>query len=126
MVCLPSSSAGAPMTRRMASSPVRRRVVYPQHPWPRPSARDGGERSQGREGECMDGNRADPRALDRPDRVDALIEYLLPTVDDILRRLEGDEFTTSEFIDVLLTDPDAEAAYREALVRWGEGERYAK
>jgi len=75
----------------------------------------------------MDGGQSgDSRALERPDRVDALIEFLAPTVADILRRLEGDEFKTTEFIEVMLSDPAANAAYEEALARWGEGERYAK
>jgi hypothetical protein len=64
--------------------------------------------------------------LDRPDRVDAIIEFLTPVIDDILHRIEGDEFTTIEFIDVLQSDPTARAAYEEALRRWGEGDRYAK
>ena len=72
------------------------------------------------------GQLGETRALDRPDRVDALIEFLGPAVAGILRRLESDEFTTSEFIEVMLTDPVAAAAYAEALERWGEGERYAK
>ncbi len=65
-------------------------------------------------------------ALDRPDRVDAIVAFLAPTIDDILRRLEGEEFTTTEFIEVLQSDPAANAAYREALRLWGEGDRYAK
>jgi hypothetical protein len=68
----------------------------------------------------------DTPRLDRPDRVDALIDFLAPTVDAIVRRLEGEEFTTVEFIELMLTDPAAAAAYDEALRRWGEGERYAK
>ncbi len=72
------------------------------------------------------GNSDEGRQLDRPDRVDLLIDYLTPAVEDVLRRLEGDEFTTSEFVEVLLSDPPAAAAYAEALRRWGEGERYAK
>lgn len=72
------------------------------------------------------GQPTDIRALERPDRVDALIEFLAPTVDDILRRLEGDEFTTGEFIEVMLSDPAGADAYAAALERWGEGERYAK
>lgn len=64
--------------------------------------------------------------LDRPDRLDALIDFFVPTVRDILSRLEGDEFSTSEFIAVLQSDPAAAAAYQEAIARWGEGERYAK
>lgn len=65
-------------------------------------------------------------ALDRPDRVDAIIEFLTPTINTILRRLEGDEFTTPEFIELLQTDADAKAAFEEALRLWGEGDRYAR
>ena len=72
------------------------------------------------------GNRSDEPALDRPDRVDAIIAFLAPTVEDILRRLEGDEFSTPEFIAVLQSDPEANAAYMEALRLWGEGDRYAR
>ena len=72
------------------------------------------------------GNRSDEPALDRPDRVDAIIAFLTPTVEDILRRIEGDEFSTPEFIEVLKSDPEANAAYLEALRLWGEGDRYAR
>lgn len=65
-------------------------------------------------------------ALDRPDRVDAIMAFLAPTIEDILRRLDGDEFTTPEFVEILQSDPDANAAYLEALRLWGEGDRYAK
>ena len=65
-------------------------------------------------------------ALDRPDRVDAVTAFLTPTIDGILRRIEGDEFTTTEFIALLQSDPEANAAYLEALRRWGEGDRAAK
>jgi hypothetical protein len=65
-------------------------------------------------------------ALDRPDRVDAISTFLAPTIDDILRRIEGDEFTTTEFIALLQSEPKANEAYLEALRRWGEGERSAK
>ena len=68
----------------------------------------------------------DDPALDRPDRVDAIIEFLTPTIDDVLQRLEGEEFTTPEFIELLQTDPTARAAFDEALRRWGEGDRYAR
>lgn len=64
--------------------------------------------------------------LDRPDRVDAIIEFLGPTIEGILARLEGEEFTTVEFIEILQSDPPSNAAYIEALRRWGESERYAK
>ena len=65
-------------------------------------------------------------ALDRPDRVDAIIAFLAPTIDDILSRIEGDEFTTTEFIALLQSDPAANAAYLEAVCRWGEGDRAGK
>jgi hypothetical protein len=65
-------------------------------------------------------------ALDRPDRVDAIMAFLAPTIDGILNRIEGDEFTTTEFIALLQSDPEANAAYLEALHRWGEGDRAAK
>jgi hypothetical protein len=62
----------------------------------------------------------------KPDLVDALIDFLTPAVLDILNRIDADEFTTVQFIEVLQTDPDAKAAYEEALARWGEVESYAK
>ena len=65
-------------------------------------------------------------ALDRPDRVDALVDFIEPAIADLLGRLEGGEFTTGQFIEVMLSDPPSAAAYAEALVRWGEGERYAR
>ncbi len=72
------------------------------------------------------GNPPREPALDRPDRVDAITAFLAPTIDDILSRLEGDEFTTTELIALLQSDPKANAAYLEALRRWGESERSAK
>lgn len=61
------------------------------------------------------------------DTVDRLIADLFPVVENILSRIEGDaEFTTSDFIRVMLSDPVAAEAYNEAMVRWGEGERYSK
>lgn len=68
----------------------------------------------------------DDKKLERPDRVDALIDLMAPAIEDVLRRLEGDEFTTVEFIEVMLTDPTAAAAYNDAIRIWGEGEHYAK
>jgi hypothetical protein len=64
--------------------------------------------------------------LDRPERVEALIAFLAPAIDDLLRRIEGDEFTTPELVEIIQIDPPSKAAYDEALRRWGEGERYAK
>ncbi len=68
----------------------------------------------------------DEKQLERPDRVDALIDLMAPAIEDVLGRLEGDEFTTVEFIEVMLTDPTAAAAYEDAIRIWGEGEHYAK
>ncbi|HET8522896.1 MAG TPA: hypothetical protein VFL82_06670 [Thermomicrobiales bacterium] len=62
----------------------------------------------------------------QPDLVDELVRFLLPPLIDILQRIDADEFTTVQFIDVLQTDPDAKAAYDEALRRWGEDEHYSK
>jgi hypothetical protein len=65
-------------------------------------------------------------ALDRPERIEALIAFLAPAIDDLLRRIEGEEFTTPELVEVIQVDPPTKAAYDEALRRWGEGDRYAK
>ena len=73
-----------------------------------------------------DANAGAETRLDRPDRVDAIMAFLEPTIADILDRIDGDEFTTTEFIELLQTDAAARAAYEEALRRWNEGERYAK
>jgi hypothetical protein len=64
--------------------------------------------------------------LVRPDLVDELMDFLAPVVSDILDRIDADEFTTTQFIDLLRSDPDAGAAYEEAVTRWGESEHYAK
>ncbi len=71
-------------------------------------------------------DRGDGRQLERPDRVDALIDLVAPAVEDILRRLEGDEFTTAEFIEVMRSDPTGAAAYDDAVRIWDEREHYAK
>ena len=65
-------------------------------------------------------------ALDRPDRVDAIMEFLTPVIEELLERLEGDEFTTVDFIEVMRADEAGEAGYQEAVRRWGESDQYAK
>lgn len=65
-------------------------------------------------------------ALDRPDRVDAIMDFLTPVIDELLSRLEGDEFTTVDFIEVMRSDEVGETAYLEAVRLWGESEHYAK
>ncbi len=62
----------------------------------------------------------------RPDLVEELIVFLTPPLFDVLERIDAEEFTTVQFIEVLQTDPDAKAAYDEALRRWGEDETYSK
>ena len=44
----------------------------------------------------------------------------------ILQRLEGEEFTTTQFIEVLRSVPEGEAAYEAAWRRWGEQEHASK
>ncbi len=68
----------------------------------------------------------DLSSLARPDRVDEISAFLRPTVESIVNRLDGDEFTTVEFIAVMNSDADAAQAYREALRLWGESDRYAR
>jgi hypothetical protein len=72
----------------------------------------------------MDDNRS--YSFNRPDLVDELVQFLTPVLTDILERIDAEEFTTVQFIEVLQTDPDAKAAYDEAIRRWGEDENYSK
>lgn len=62
----------------------------------------------------------------RPDLVDELMDFLFPVIVDLLQRLDGDEFTTVQFIALMQSDPHANEAYREALRRWGENEHSSK
>lgn len=58
--------------------------------------------------------------------VDQLIDRIFPVIDDLLSRLDGDEFTTTQFIDLMQAVPGPAEAYAEALVAWGEDERPSK
>jgi hypothetical protein len=60
------------------------------------------------------------------DAIDNLIEKMNRPVRSLLERLEGDEFTTGQFIELMLTDETGAAAYRQALADWGESESRAK
>lgn len=62
----------------------------------------------------------------QPDLIDELVQFLTPTVIDIVQRVDAEEFTTVQFIEVMQTDPGARAAYEEALRRWGEDDHYSK
>ncbi len=61
-----------------------------------------------------------------PDRITELIALLRDPALSIVDRLEGTEFSTPDFISIMLTDPEAGAAYQEAVRRWGENEHAAK
>lgn len=54
------------------------------------------------------------------DNVDELIAFLTPVVRSLLLRIEGDEFTTTQFIEVMQLDPPSAAAYEQAIAMWGE------
>ena len=68
----------------------------------------------------------DPFQPFRRDSIDELIDFLTPVVEDILSRVDVDEFTTPDFIGALLTDPVAARTYHEAIERWGEDEHSSK
>lgn len=58
--------------------------------------------------------------------VDQLTDQIFPIVDDLLARIDGDEFTTSSFIELMQTVPGPSEAYELALTAWGEGARESK
>jgi len=60
------------------------------------------------------------------DKVDELIVYLTPYIRSLLQRVEADEFTTTQFIEVMHQDPATEQAYQHALTEWGELPRQSK
>jgi len=60
------------------------------------------------------------------DRITAMVDLMRGPAFSVIDRLEGSKFSTPEFIEVLLTDPDASAAYAEAIGHWGESEHAAK
>lgn len=60
------------------------------------------------------------------DKVEEIVAGLTPVVVDLLQRAEGEEFTTTDFIALMRSDPAGERAYQEALRFWGESEHAAK
>lgn len=58
--------------------------------------------------------------------VDDLIEKMLPFIEDLLRQIDGDEFMTNDFIDLMLQVPETKAAYDAAGRAWGEQRRQTK
>lgn len=62
-----------------------------------------------------------------PDTVEQLVELMFPVIDGMLARIHGsDSFTTSQFIELMLSEPAGQAVYDEAIRRWGESERYSR
>lgn len=60
------------------------------------------------------------------DKVDELIIFLTPPIRSLLERVEADEFTTTQFIEIMHLDPQSELAYQQALVEWGENPNNAR
>ena len=58
--------------------------------------------------------------------VDDLIEKLFPYVESLLQRIDGDEFTTNDFIDLMQQVPETKAAYEAGIRAWGENRRQSK
>jgi len=58
--------------------------------------------------------------------VDQLVDRIFPVVDALLADIEGDEFTTADFIELMQSVPGGAEAYAQALHDWGEQERQGK
>lgn len=58
--------------------------------------------------------------------VDQLIDRLFPVIDAFLDRISGDEFTTTDLIELMQSDPATAEAYQAAVRAWGEQERPSK
>lgn len=58
--------------------------------------------------------------------VDDLVEKMFPYIEELLRRIDGEEFTTNDFIDLMLQVPETKAAYDAAGRAWGEQRRLTK
>ena len=64
--------------------------------------------------------------LIQKDLIDQLMDFLEPAINAILDRLIAEEFSTIQFIELMLTDEVAKAMYDDALVQWGESVQYSK
>ncbi|HEV2073468.1 MAG TPA: hypothetical protein VGR29_07470, partial [Thermomicrobiales bacterium] len=51
---------------------------------------------------------------------------MLPFVEGLLRRIDGEEFTTNDFIGLMLQVPETAAAYEAGMRAWGENRRQSK
>ena len=60
----------------------------------------------------------------QPDRVDELMDFLTPFIQQLLTQLEPGEFTTPMFIEFMRSIPEGDALYEEAIQRWGERDEH--
>ncbi|MEJ7837268.1 MAG: hypothetical protein WKF81_00510 [Thermomicrobiales bacterium] len=58
--------------------------------------------------------------------VDEMIAELTPAVEWLLKQIQPGEFTTTDFIELMISVPRSGEAYTNAVSRWGEGERASK
>jgi hypothetical protein len=58
--------------------------------------------------------------------VEDIARDIEPVIDALLQRIDGEEFTTTQFIELLRSVPEGEAAYEAAWRRWGEQEHASK
>jgi hypothetical protein len=58
--------------------------------------------------------------------VDELVDQIFPVIDDLLGQIQGDEFTTTDFIELMQSVPGTAEAYSQVIVAWGEQERQSK
>lgn len=58
--------------------------------------------------------------------VDDLVEKLFPYIEDLLSKLDGDEFSTNDFIGIMLQVPETKLAYDAAGRSRGEQRRQTK
>jgi hypothetical protein len=58
--------------------------------------------------------------------VDDLVEKMQPYIEALLQRIDADEFTTNDFIALMLEVPETAAAYDAGIRAWGEAPRQSK
>ena len=58
------------------------------------------------------------------DPIDAAVDDLRPYVAAIVDRLDAEEFTTAQFIEVMLSDGPTRHAYQETLRHWPESDEH--
>lgn len=58
--------------------------------------------------------------------VEDIAREMEEVINGLLQRIEGDMFTTTQFIELLRSVPEGEAVYDAAWRRWGEQEHASK